>query len=197
MRLPVLAETIAWCKVALRVPGFGMNAWRVVEVLGVIADDSRYRVLTMLVQAGENGLTQGRLATRCGISEARLKRHLTKLVQARLIRRNHRRRGIVWKAEARQLADLVGTMSLRLSPPVLPDEPQAAVIDVPAGFRSLASKLATVETAAKLNSRHSPQAAEATAQSRQDTVRLAGHRAKTHQRRLPARLSEALSSRSR
>lgn len=167
-----------------------MNAWRVVEVLSVVADDSRYRVLTMLAQAGENGLTQGRLATRCGLSEARLKRHLTKLVQARLIRRNHRRRGIVWKAEARQLADLLATMSLRLSPPVSPAEPQTAVIDVPAGFRSLASKLARVETAGKLGIPDA-QTADGTANGAPAAI----SRAKPRKRRLPARLAEALSTR--
>ena len=174
-----------------------MNAWRIVEVLGVIADDSRYRVLTMLVQAGENGLTQGRLATRCGISEARLKRHLSKLVQARLIRRNHRRRGIVWKAEARQLADLVETMSLRLAPPALPDEPQSATIDLPAGFRSLASKLATVGTVARLGATEAPQADEASAQTSNDGATRADRRARPRARRMPVRLTEALSARGR
>ncbi len=167
-----------------------MNAWRVVEILSVVADDSRYRVLTMLAQAGENGLTQGRLATRCGLSEARLKRHLTKLVQARLIRRNHRRRGIVWKAEARQLADLVATMSLRLAPPLLPDEPQTAVIDLPPGFHSLASKLATIETAGKLGT-PDPTPAGVSANGATSTV----SRARSRKRRLPARLAEALSTR--
>lgn len=167
-----------------------MNAWRVVEVLGVIADDSRYRVLTMLSQAGENGLTQGRLATRCGISETRLKRHLSKLVEARLIRRNHRRRGIVWKAEARQITDLVATMALRLGPPASPDEPVTATIDLPQGFRSLASKLASVETAGTLSAPESPSADGAG-----DDTALADPPPKPRTRRLPARLTEALSTR--
>jgi DNA-binding transcriptional ArsR family regulator len=164
-----------------------MNAWRVVEVLNVLAEDSRYRLLAMLVQAGENGLPQGRLATRLGLSEARLRRHLAKLAEARLIRRNHRRRGVVWKAESRQLADLVETLTLRLKPTIEADASPSAVIDVPGGFRSLASKLASVTPPAP-----EPLRKAAFANGAPATTSL---RHKARKRRLPARLSEALALR--
>lgn len=180
-----------------------MNSWRVVEVLSVLAEDSRYRLLVMLVQAGENGLPQGRLASRCGISEARLKRHLAKLMQARLIRRNHRRRGVVWKAEARQLTDLVETMTLRLKPQVSAEDPRNVIVDVPGGFRSLASKLASVAPSANGGQQATSMpdtTADATAPRKaamsKNSAAVTSLRPKTRERRLPARLSEALATRS-
>ena len=95
-----------------------MNTWRVVELLGVLAEESRYGIVAMLVQAGEDGLPQNRLLSRTGLSHPRLKRHLAKLVKAGVVRRNHRRKGVFWKIDERQLGDLVATMTAKLQPQI-------------------------------------------------------------------------------
>lgn len=147
-----------------------MNAWRVVELLGVLAEETRYAIVAMLVQAGEDGLPQNRVLSKSGLPLPRLKRHLAKLVQAGLVRRNHRRKGVVWKIDERQLGDLMATMAAKLAPQIDPPE-RVIEIEAPKAFRTLASKLAAV----------SPR--ERRSMPRSKTL---AHR------RLPSRLTEAI-----
>lgn len=147
-----------------------MNTWRIIELLGVLAEESRYSIVAMLVQAGEDGLPQNRLLSRTGLAETRLKRHLAKLVKAGVVRRNHRRKGVVWKVDERQIGDLVATMSAKLQPQLA--APRKTIeIESPKAFRTLASKLASV---APREQRAKP--------------RLG----RPAQRRLPSRLTDAL-----
>lgn len=147
-----------------------MNSWRMVELLGVLAEESRYGIVAMLVQAGEDGLPQNRLLSRTGLSHPRLKRHLAKLVKAGVVRRNHRCKGVVWKVDERQLGDLVATMTVKLQPQIkAPD--RVIAIESPRAFRTLASKLATVAPRAR---------------------RAEPRLAKPANRRLPSRLTEAI-----
>jgi hypothetical protein len=155
-----------------------MNAWRVVELLGILAEESRYGIVAMLVQAGEDGLPQGRLLARSGLALPRLKRHLAKLVKAGLIRRNHRRKGVVWKVDARQLGDLVQSLTLKLQPQQLEKPGAVFEIEAPKRFRSLASKLNCV----------SPAEARGVGAKR----RALAAPAVPVERRLPVRLTEAI-----
>ncbi|MEZ5924398.1 MAG: winged helix-turn-helix transcriptional regulator [Hyphomicrobiaceae bacterium] len=124
-----------------------MNSWRIVELLGVVADESRYGLLVMLVQAGAEGMSQTRLAARSGLEVPRLKRHIAKLAKAGLVRRNFRRKGVTWKIDERQLSGLVDTITLRLKPQARDRDSATVVIAPPQGFRSLAAKLAAVSAA--------------------------------------------------
>ena len=121
-----------------------MNAWRIVELLAVLGEETRYGLIAMLVQAGEEGLPQNRLHSRSGLTLPRLRRHLAKLVKAGLVRRNHRKKGVVWKIDERQLGEFVDTMTLRLKPQLAKRNGHTVVIETPKGFRTLASKLADV-----------------------------------------------------
>lgn len=157
------------CRTSMRA-GVAMNSWRVIELLGVLAEESRYGIVAMLVQAGEDGLPQNRLLSRTGLAHPRLKRHLAKLVKAGVVRRNHRRKGVFWKVDERQLGDLVATMTARLHPQI--QAPGRVVeIEAPKAFRTLASKLAKVAPRAR---RAEPRLAKPT------------------NRRLPSRLTEAI-----
>ncbi len=147
-----------------------MNSWRVIELLGVLAEESRYGIVAMLVQAGEDGLPQNRLLSRTGLTHPRLKRHLAKLVKAGVVRRNHRRKGVFWKVDEHRLGDLVATMNAKLQPQIKAQH-RVIAIEAPKAFRTLASKLAKVAPRAQ---------------------RAESRLAKCSNRRLPSRLTEAI-----
>jgi DNA-binding transcriptional ArsR family regulator len=155
-----------------------MNAWRVVELLGVIAEESRYGIVAMLVQAGEDGLLQNRVLSRSGLPLPRLKRHLAKLVKVGLVRRNHRRKGVVWKIDERQIGELVETLTIKLQPLQLKNPGQVIAIEATKSFRSLTSKLASLAQCQ-------------TRATRAKRRRPIGHTVPA-ERRLPARLIEAI-----
>jgi DNA-binding transcriptional ArsR family regulator len=157
-----------------------MNAWRVVELLAVLGEETRYGLIAMLVQSGEEGMPQSRLHSRSGLTLPRLKRHVAKLVKVGLVRRNYRKKGVVWKIDERQLGALVDTLSLRLKPQLAKRNGHAVVIETPKGFRTLASKLAAVLPKVEAEPR--------------DTRSVIGRTVMTApvRPRLPARLTEAI-----
>ena len=67
--------------------------------LAALAQESRLDIFRLLVQAGRDGLSAGRIAERLGLPSATLSFHLNQLRQAGLVRFRRAGRSLIYAAE--------------------------------------------------------------------------------------------------
>lgn len=85
-----------------------MQSSDAVEALGALAQEHRLALFRLLVQAGEDGMAAGALATTLGIPNSSLSFHLAHLTRAGLIEQRRDGRSLIYTADYRAMDRLVG-----------------------------------------------------------------------------------------
>jgi ArsR family transcriptional regulator len=74
---------------------------------GALSQETRLRILRVLVVAGEEGLAAGTIAERVGVSASNVSFHLKEIELAGLIRARRLGRSIIYTADHTTLSDLI------------------------------------------------------------------------------------------
>lgn len=88
-----------------------METKSAVKALAALAQDSRLAIFRALVQAGETGLSAGRIGEAIGIAPSSLSFHLKELTHAQLIDSRHEGRFIVYSARYATMDELIGYLT--------------------------------------------------------------------------------------
>ena len=84
-----------------------MQSEQAVSALSALAQEHRLAVFRQLVQAGEQGLAAGDIATRLNIPNSSLSFHLSHLSRSGLIAQERRGRSLMYRANYAAMNDLV------------------------------------------------------------------------------------------
>lgn len=76
-----------------------MKADRAIEALAALAQDHRLAVFRLLVQAGEEGMAAGAIASALGVPNSSLSFHLAQLRGAGLVLQERRHRSLIYRAD--------------------------------------------------------------------------------------------------
>ena len=79
-----------------------------VAALGALAQEHRLALFRLLVQAGEDGMAAGAIASALGIPNSSLSFHLAQLSRAGLIRQRREHRSLIYSADYAAMNLLVG-----------------------------------------------------------------------------------------
>ena len=85
-----------------------MNRVRALESFAALAQETRLRVIRLLVKAGHAGLPAGGVAAAVGASASNVSFHLKELERAGLIAQRREARSIIYTAEYDALRGLIG-----------------------------------------------------------------------------------------
>jgi ArsR family transcriptional regulator, arsenate/arsenite/antimonite-responsive transcriptional repressor len=77
------------------------------DALAALANETRLRIVRLLVDAGRNGCAAGDIATKVGASSSRLSFHISVLEQAGLVSSERQSRNIIYRARPEQLGGLI------------------------------------------------------------------------------------------
>jgi ArsR family transcriptional regulator, arsenate/arsenite/antimonite-responsive transcriptional repressor len=81
---------------------------RAILAFAALAQDTRLRILRLLVKAGEPGIAAGKIAAAVGASASNASHHLGQLENAGLIVQRREARSIVYSADYETLGALIG-----------------------------------------------------------------------------------------
>ena len=84
-----------------------MDERQAISAFGSLAQETRLRVLRLLVQAGQEGVAAGALAEQLGVSPSNISFHLSHLERAGLIQARREARSIIYSAAYPVLRDLI------------------------------------------------------------------------------------------
>jgi DNA-binding transcriptional ArsR family regulator len=84
-----------------------LNEGQAINAFGSLAQETRLRVLRLLVQAGPEGLPAGSIAETMGVSPSNISFHLSHLERAGLIQARRQARSIIYSAGYDVLRDLI------------------------------------------------------------------------------------------
>ena len=84
-----------------------MDERQAISAFGSLAQETRLRVLRLLVQAGPEGVAAGVLAEQLGVSPSDISFHLSHLERAGLIQARREARSIIYSAAYPVLRDLI------------------------------------------------------------------------------------------
>ena len=84
-----------------------MNERQALSVLAALSQETRLRIVRLLVVAGKEGLAAGAIAERLGTAASTLSFHLKELDQAGLVRSRRESRSILYSAEYDALSELI------------------------------------------------------------------------------------------
>jgi DNA-binding transcriptional ArsR family regulator len=84
------------------------TAAKVIEALGALAQEHRLALFRLLVQAGEDGLAAGAIATALDVPASSLSFHLAHMERAGIIQRLRRGRSLIYSADYAAMNRLVG-----------------------------------------------------------------------------------------
>ena len=84
-----------------------MDERQAISAFGSLAQETRLRVLRLLVQAGPEGVAAGALAEQLGVSPSNISFHLSHLERAGLIQARREARSIIYSAAYPVLRDLI------------------------------------------------------------------------------------------
>lgn len=85
-----------------------LEAGKVIEALGALADEHRLSLFRLLVQAGASGLAAGRIAEVLTLPNSSLSFHLWHLTSVGLIRQTRQSRSLIYTADYAAMSRLVG-----------------------------------------------------------------------------------------
>ena len=120
-----------------------MNERQALSVFAALSQETRLRILRMLVIAGRNGLAAGTIAERAEVSPSNVSFHLKELEQAGLVNSRRESRSIIYSAEYDTLSGLIRFL----------------MEDCCAGSPAVCAPLADVVTRAACCASHPPEAA--------------------------------------
>ena len=84
-----------------------MDERQVITAFGSLAQETRLRVLRLLVQAGPEGVAAGAVAEKLGVTPSNISFHLAHLERAGLIQARREARSIIYSAGYSALRDLI------------------------------------------------------------------------------------------
>ena len=84
------------------------DALGTVAALGALAQEHRLAVFRLLVEAGDDGLPAGTIATELGIPNSSLSFHLTQLARSGLVTSERRSRSLIYRADYAAMNGLLG-----------------------------------------------------------------------------------------
>lgn len=87
-----------------------MDMDAVVKAFGAMAQDTRLRILNLLVESGTGGLPAGDISLALGVPQNTLSFHLNHLESAGLITRRRAGRFIIYSANSKGMKDLLRYM---------------------------------------------------------------------------------------
>lgn len=85
-----------------------MDSGVAVAALGALAQEHRLGLFRLLVQAGDDGMAAGVIATALGVPNSSLSFHLAALSRAGLIRQERQHRSLIYRADYQAMNALVG-----------------------------------------------------------------------------------------
>lgn len=85
-----------------------MQSEAAISALGALANEHRLAAFRLLVQAGEDGLAAGAIATALDVPNSSLSFHLAHLAQAGMVAQERRGRSLIYSANYPAMNDLVG-----------------------------------------------------------------------------------------
>ena len=88
-----------------------MEMMQAVEALSALAQESRLSIYRLLVEAGPEGLSAGRIAEALKLPPATLSFHLSHLTRAGLTRSRQEGRFVFYSADFRNMTTLVGYLT--------------------------------------------------------------------------------------
>ncbi|AAU92356.1 ArsR/SmtB family transcription factor [Methylococcus capsulatus] len=88
-----------------------MESKSVVIALAALAQESRLAVFRLLIQAGPEGFSAGRIAEALGIAPSSLSFHLKELVHAGLVRSRQESRYVIYSANFEVMNELIGFLT--------------------------------------------------------------------------------------
>ncbi|TFZ01091.1 ArsR/SmtB family transcription factor [Ramlibacter rhizophilus] len=88
-----------------------MNDADVVKALAALAQESRLKVFRLLIVAGPEGVTPGRMTEELGIVPTSLSFHLKELTNAGLITQERVGRNLIYRARIAAMNDLLGFLT--------------------------------------------------------------------------------------
>jgi ArsR family transcriptional regulator len=80
---------------------------RVIFAFAALAQETRLRIVRLLVRAGEAGVAAGKIATAVGVSASNVSHHLSQLENAGLIAQRREARSIIYTADYGTLGALI------------------------------------------------------------------------------------------
>ncbi|EYD73838.1 Transcriptional regulator, ArsR family [Rubellimicrobium mesophilum DSM 19309] len=84
-----------------------MDERQALSVFAALSQETRLRILRMLVIAGRGGLAAGAIAERAEVSPSNVSFHLKELEQAGLVRSRRESRSVIYSAEYDTLSGLI------------------------------------------------------------------------------------------
>jgi ArsR family transcriptional regulator len=82
-----------------------------VEALTALAQEHRLSLFRLLVQAGEDGMSAGAIASALGVPNSSLSFHLAQLTRAGLIRQERQSRSLIYRANYAAMNQLLGFLT--------------------------------------------------------------------------------------
>ncbi|MCO5734557.1 helix-turn-helix transcriptional regulator [Rhizobium sp. SSA_523] len=84
-----------------------MDEKRAVDVFGALSQETRLKIVRMLVVAGPDGMAAGAIAQQAGVSPSNISFHLKELERVGMVTATRESRSIIYSAAFAQLADLI------------------------------------------------------------------------------------------
>jgi len=94
----------------------------IIKAFGALAQDTRLKILHLLIDSGAGGLPAGDISLALGIPQNTLSFHLSHLENADLVRRRRAGRFIIYSAHEKTVDELILYMAENLRPAVQPQE---------------------------------------------------------------------------
>lgn len=88
-----------------------METTQAVEALAALAQSSRLQIYRLLVEAGPEGMSAGRIGQELGLPPATLSFHLAQLTRAGLARSRQESRFVIYRADFDNMNALVGYLT--------------------------------------------------------------------------------------
>lgn len=84
-----------------------LNQQQALGAFGALSQETRLRIVRMLVVAGPEGMAAGLIAERAGVSPSNISFHLKELEHSGLVLQQRESRSIIYRANIEVLGDLV------------------------------------------------------------------------------------------
>ncbi|MEE9588977.1 MAG: winged helix-turn-helix domain-containing protein [Hyphomicrobiaceae bacterium] len=92
-----------------------MQAWHAVEICALLANETRFAIVSQLAQVPGEGMSLTRLSRRVGVARSTARRQAERLVEAGLLYRRQQGRASFWYVEEARLGEFCDFVCRRLS----------------------------------------------------------------------------------
>ncbi len=84
-----------------------MDEQQAIAAFAALAQETRLRILRLLIVAGQDGIAAGEIGAKAGVSASNVSFHLKELEQAGLLRARREARSIIYSVQYEALAALI------------------------------------------------------------------------------------------